>query len=202
MKRVMTVMLVLGLLLPAWASAAPTVINFEGRPNGEVVGAHYLGTIASFSQTDGGTIFVRNPGTAVPPDFDGTAIAYSSLFYESGSFPFRADFDSLVSDVSVVLGDFGGDADNLYLEAYDAGGVLLGSDTDFIDATVQGGPTLSVDAAGIKYVLFGGISAYPNSVYFDVFTFDAGAPVPVPGAVLLGSLGAGLVGWLRRRRAL
>lgn len=173
--------------------ASALVIDFEGRPSGEVVGADYLGTGVSFSRSGGGSIGV---GSQIPgPLFEGERSAGPTPFIVPGEF--RADFSFAATFVSVVLGDFGGDAETLYLEAFDANDTLLDSAAFFIDETFTGGVLLSVSASSIDYVTFGSVSELTDadgSVFFDSFTV-----VPEPStSLLLGS--ALLILGLRGRR--
>jgi hypothetical protein len=72
-------------------------------------------------------------------------------------------------------------------------------------------PTVTVDPA-ITYVQArwgwpeGFLGLPPNTTTWRIgpnFLFDEdGLVVPVPGAMLLGGIGLGLIGWLRRRKAL
>jgi len=53
---------------------------------------------------------------------------------------------------------------------------------------------------GIDHAVLSGPSG--DWIFVDNFAYATGAMIPAPGAVLLGTIGVSLVGWLRRRRAL
>jgi hypothetical protein len=86
---------------------------------------------------------------------------------------------------------------------------LLYSTTVVVDTTDHA--WFEFNYAGIdrlEFDSFGGEDAFSwnSGEHFamDDFTFTPSTPIsnPSPGAILLGSLGVGLVGWLRRRRTL
>jgi hypothetical protein len=104
-----------------------------------------------------------------------------------------------VNQVSVDLGDWDADADNLLLQAFNSSNVLIASASAINPADVNGGLTLSVSAPGIAYVLFNETSnpGFQGSIFFDNFTYNA---VPEPATLLL--FGAGLLGLGAAKRKL
>ena len=186
------------LVSPVWATS--NVINFDNVD--PLVDPFPISDFGDVVFTKGGSTIENafgDPGGA----FSGPRNAKSDPF--STTSPFRADFlISGVNFVSVVLGDNGGDQDNLFLQAYNSSGVLLDSDQKELGEGIFSGFTLAVESnkSEIRYVLFG--SQGDNSVAFDDFTYSTGhGSVPEPSTVLLFGTGlASLAAWRYKKSVL
>lgn len=169
------------------------MIDFESFSDGDIITSLDLGGVVLTRGSD--DVEVRGDNLAG----GGNSISGDPF---SGDAPFRADFVSLMTSVSVELGDFGpSDDDNLFLEAYDEFGNLLGTDTALLLGSAPDTLlTLSVSFANIAYVLFGSTNdIFQNSVYADNLTFTDAPAIPLPaGGILLATSLAGL--WAARRR--
>jgi hypothetical protein len=165
--------------------ANAAVVDFSGTPSGEFVSYYESG--ATFTAVGGGNLTSDSFGNTP----NGTRGLIANPFDT-----IRVDFDSAVTTVSVDMGDFNADSDDLYLTAFDSSGNVLDSDTLFIDASFTGMVTLSVNSPGIAYVTFVGVGFNGESnIYADNFTFDI---IPTPSAAALLGL-SGLVATRRRR---
>ena len=173
----------------ATAEATQITYDFNGGINGWLNGICSEAAVnantpgVTFDNTGGSSFTISSPfGTISLINFPYNTIGNSTI----------ATFSSLTDYVSVDMGDYGGDVDNLYLEAYDAANILV--DSAYFSSSVSGLNTLSVSTgtASIAWVEFYGVGVNNNSVYWDNFTFNATASVPEPSTMLL--LGSGLVG--------
>lgn len=189
-KSVVICVMAVCLGLAGVVQAAATVIDFESFPG--VSPTSYTVSGATFTGTGGGALW-----TSSGPNGTQGLLAGSAPFEE-----LRADIAGGAAFVAVDLGDNGGDSDRLFLEIFDSGNTSLGYTDLVIPGSFTGMETLSLSASNIAYAIFGARDASSgSSVYSDNFTYDS-TPIPGPGAIFLGGLGASLVGWMRRRRTM
>lgn len=113
----------------------------------------------------------------------------------------RADIIGGASMVSVDLGDFGEDADQVYLSVYDDTDNLLGTTSQIIGQDISGLFTLSLFSSNISYATFGTTAAYGlGGIYADNFTYDPTSVIPIPAAAwLFGTALLGFIGLSRRK---
>ena len=194
--------------------AQAVLVEFDDGFDGNPVGSFYSTIGINFSNA---VWTINKIGTEY--DTSGQASAPLSIRdqgtqgFNSSLDPLLITFDTTQEYVS-ILGVNVGFA-GVRMDAYDSivGGNLLDSSEAFgitlkgeIPPSTTGGLfsheefLLEVAAQNIMRVeLYRPNPVANDGVHYDNLTFT---PVPAPGAILLGSIGVGLVGWLRRRRTL
>lgn len=172
------------------------------------------------SAAQAGTLEFQNVGTCTGGDIVTLTLQTTStncrlaptpnnttgLALSNGTSPsrMRADFRSLIEFVSVDLGDFGADADRIFLEAFNSNGVSLGRTSSTL-TTNRGMRTLSLSATDISYAIFGttfdaGFIAVDNLSYTVTDQNIVTTPVPLPAGGGLLLAGLGVFAALRRKR--
>lgn len=187
------------------AGAALTTVTFEDLPASPF--AVYTEGKVSFTAVGGGLLQEVPSTPSGSAGITGAGVGTPEVFPE-----LRADIAGGARFVSVGLGDWNGDSETVFLEAFNSSGASLGFVSEPRPAGFVGMQTLSLgaslDGPCICYAIFGGRLSTANngsSVAADNFAFESclcPPVIPAPGAVLLGTIGAGLVRYLRRRKTL
>jgi hypothetical protein len=192
MKRIIVLCAAMLLVLGMAATSFAVTVNFEDLTIGSSYASLTYGPVV-FTNTMGNLSVYGSPGAPL----SGNVILGPNT--HNANEWYVATFSSAVNQVSVDLGDWDADADNLLLQAFNSSNVLIASASAINPADVNGGLTLSVSAPGIAYVLFNETSnpGFQGSIFFDNFTYNA---VPEPATLLL--FGAGLLGLGAAKRKL
>jgi hypothetical protein len=115
------------------------------------------------------------------------------------------DFDAIYEVRSITF-SYGGNADSIVVEAWDDTATLLDSFSGVTDDGDPIGPeTLNAGVGNSIYKLTWKDPVGSNpQIKYDLASLNGITleVIPAPGAILLGSIGVGFVGWLRRRRTL
>ncbi len=148
------------------------------------------------------------------PDFNtaGASGDVFDIFTDNNPVTLSFDFDVLSARFI-----YGGNDGDILIEARDIGGTLV--DSFYQASTLDGQPAgpITLSGSGIRTLSWQDSKKDMTFAPLDNILLTMPEPdngngdngnghdpgwIPAPGAILLGSIGVGLVGWLRRRRTL
>ncbi|MHC4558541.1 MAG: hypothetical protein ACYTFW_08945 [Planctomycetota bacterium] len=200
MKKLVTICILVGLMSAGAADAAVT-LTFGELPLQPVDGLSYMGV--TFGFTVGGspsTDALYNtigPGAVTylqDPVLEGDAAGILTL-----------DFGPLPTDqlqFGIALNTYNAVTAGYTVELFDTSLVSLGTFSgNTYPLIVWAEDQFTYSGAPISRAVIDFNEQAVTRFAVDNLTFNP-VTAPAPGAVLLGSIGVGLVGWLRRRRAI
>lgn len=218
MKRAVILVALISLISGAVGKAAVT-FDFEGVTSTALprAGAYTLlvmtqdGVTATLIRTSGAAFdIVWNMDTQAGKPLSWGGKSLDPFVAQPAGDAFLVDFSLPVLAFSTEFGDYGPSDDDspVTLAAYSGPsgtGSLVGTDSAAWDANAgfPGFGSLSI-SSGLPFrsVLFTSAGRYANSLFWDNLTVVPVSSSPTPGALVLGGIGLGLLGWLRARRVL
>ena len=176
-----------GTASPALNPVFGTLIDFDDQPAGTPI---YITDYAAFGlagiqeMTVGTPDFARYGGSQSQPNYIGTGAQNGW----NGTIKFR--LAKPASQIGIGVADSAGGPETL--SVYNSGGTLLESHVLTPGMNIYA--VITRPTYDISYITLSGEFFAADDLQFNA--------IPAPGAVLLGTLGVGVVGWLRRRKTL